>query len=187
MKLIVSSKLVIFFEIQTIPQSLILRTSWELRKQLCTRDSETIRIDYQSTNWVLLCGKNQRERERESERIFESISKFLKPCYAFYKKRKSRIFNKFDLNFQVIFRPKSFFHLRSFARFDSSKISLFHIFYTHEIIFFILYCMFTEFPRISFPPRNFVIRTAYIRLVRRQKANKLKHSFYAVCSNQCVL
>lgn len=137
-------KLVIFFEIQTIPQSLILRTVREPRKRV--------------------------------QRSYASITNLPKIVFFFFLRRENR----------KEFSPNRFLKV---SRNALSKISLFRIFnfLQRRNNFFPPYCMFTEFPRVFRSLCNFVIRTAYIRLVRRQKANKLKHSFYECSGNQCPL
>lgn len=144
MKLIVSSKLVIFFEIQTIPQSLILRTRAE---------EATLHARFRDHTHRLPTGfffANQ----RESERIFaESIPKFLKTCYAFYRrKEKSYLeqpWSKFPSDRVLVPNfPKSF-HLRCFDR--KFLNFTFLIFYMHEIIFSPLIARLPSFPVFRSP------------------------------------
>lgn len=136
-------KLVIFFEIQTIPQSLILRTVREPRKRV-QRSYASI-TNLPKIVFFFFCGERIRKNFRRID--------FLKFLETRYRKFLYFIFN----------------------------------FLQRRNNFFPPYCMFTEFPRVFRSLCNFVIRTAYIRLVRRQKANKLKHSFYECSGNQCPL
>lgn len=137
-------KLVIFFEIQTIPSRLFF-------------------VQYENRRSVF------RDRTHRSS-IYQKL------FFFFFLRRENR----------KEFSPNRFLKV---SRNALSKISLFRIFnfLQRRNNFFPPYCMFTEFPRVFRSLCNFVIRTAYIRLVRRQKANKLKHSFYECSGNQCPL
>lgn len=137
-------KLVIFFEIQTIPSRLFF-------------------VQYENRGSVF------RDRTHRSS-IYQKL------FFFFFLRRENR----------KEFSPNRFLKV---SRNALSKISLFRIFnfLQRRNNFFPPYCMFTEFPRVFRSLCNFVIRTAYIRLVRRQKANKLKHSFYECSGNQCPL